>query len=201
MKRALAALATAAAVSLGLAACDKLGGPPSPFKGIDITGSDVRPGETALLDGAGRPRSLQAFGGKVLVVIFGYTHCPDVCPTSLADAAKALKQLGNDAARVQVVFVSVDPGRDKPTLLRDYVTAFRPDFIGLTGDPEAIARVTRDFRVYSAVHEDADPSKYTVEHAGQMFVLDGQGRARLMFPPGMPAADIAADLRVLLDRG
>ena len=195
MNRALAALA----IALSLAACDKLGGPPSPFKGIDITGSEVHPGETTLMDGEGKPRRLGDFAGKVLVVIFGYTHCPDVCPTSLADAAKALKQLGNDAARVQVVFVSVDPERDKPALLRDYVTAFRPDFIGLTGSAEAITRVTKDFKVFAAVHEDADPSKYTVEHSGQMFVLDGQGRARLMFPPGMAAADMAADLKVLLN--
>jgi protein SCO1/2 len=199
MTRALAALAVVLGMSLGLAACEKLGGAPSPFKGIDITGSDVKPGDTALVDSSGQPRTMNAFGGKVLLVMFGYTHCPDVCPTSLADAAKALKQLGNDASRVQVVFVGVDPSRDTPALLGEYVKAFRPDFIGLTGNRDAITRVTKDFRVYAAVHEDADPSKYTVEHAGQMFVLDGQGRPRLMFPPGMAPADIASDLRVLLD--
>jgi protein SCO1/2 len=196
MIRALAGLAMA----LALAGCDKLGGgAPSPFKGIDITGSDVRAGDTALVDAEGKPRAMADFRGKAVVVMFGYTHCPDVCPTSLADAAKALKQLGNDAARVQVVFVSVDPSRDTPALLGAYVKAFRPDFIGLTGTPEALSRVTKDFKVYAAVREDADPSKYTVEHAGQMFVLDAQGRPRLMFPPGMAPGDMAADLRVLLD--
>ena len=192
-RRALAAFAMALAV----AGCDP--GARSPFKGIDITGSGVQASATPLVDGDGKPRSLADFRGKAVLVIFGYTHCPDVCPTSLADAAKALKALGNDAARVQVVFVSVDPKRDTPQLLRDYVTAFRPDFVGLTGSRDALTAFTRDFKVYSNVEENDDPSKYKVEHSGQMIVLDPKGQPRLMFAPGMASADMAADLRVLLD--
>ncbi len=193
MIRALAALAVAFLV----ASCEP--GARSPFKGIDITGSDIHASATPLVDGEGKARSLADFRGKAVVVIFGYTHCPDVCPTSLADAAKALKALGNDASRVQVVFVSVDPKRDTPQLLRDYVTAFRPDFVGLTGSRDALTAFTKDFKVYSSVEESDDPSKYKVEHSGQMIVLDPKGQPRLMFAPGLPAADIASDLKVLLD--
>ena len=192
--RALAALAAVVA----LAACDRLAGNASPFKGVDVTGSDMK-SEIALTDADGKARSIADFRGKVVLVIFGYTQCPDVCPTSLADAAKALRQLGGAASRVQVLFVSVDPGRDKPALLREYVAAFDPSFVALTGPAEAIARVTTDFKVYAAVHESATPAEYTVEHSGQMFVLDGQGRTRLVLMPGMPSADIASDLRVLLN--
>ena len=196
MRRALAALA---AVALLLAACDRLPGTtPSPFKGIDVTGSDLK-SDLRLTDAAGQARSAADFRGKVVVVIFGYTQCPDVCPTSLADVAKAVKQLGDAGKRVQVLFVSVDPGRDKPALLREYVAAFNPDFIGLTGTREAIDKVTRDFKAYAAVHESSKPSEYTVEHSGQMFVLDGQGRTRLVFAPAMAPADMAADLKVLLN--
>jgi len=194
MIRALAA----AALALAVAGCDP-GARTSPFKGIDITGSGVQASATPLVDGEGKPRTLADFRGKAVLVIFGYTHCPDVCPTSLADAAKALKALGNDASRVQVVFVSVDPKRDTPALLREYVTAFRPDFVGLTGSRDALAQFTRDFKVYANVEESDDPSKYKVEHSGQMVVLDPKGQPRLMFAPGMAPADMASDLKVLLD--
>jgi len=193
MMRALAALA----VVLALAACDP--GRTSPFKGVDITGSGIQASPTPLVDGDGKPRSLADFRGKAVLVIFGYTHCPDVCPTSLADAAKALKTLGNEASRVQVVFVSVDPKRDTPQLLRDYVTAFRPDFVGLTGSREALAQFTRDFKVYANVEESDVPAKYKVEHSGQMIVLDPKGQPRLLFAPGAAPADMAAHLKVLLD--
>ena len=193
MKRLVAAFAAAVFLAAG---CDFK--PASPFKGIDITGSDVR-GALQLPDAQGKVRSIEDFRGKLVAVLFGYTHCPDVCPTSLADLGKAVRQLGKDAERVQVVFISVDPRRDTPQLLGEYVKAFNPAFIGLTGDRAAIERVTKDFKVYSSVQESDDPSKYRVEHAGQIVVLDGQGRARLMFPPGLSATDMASDLRVLLD--
>ena len=194
MIRAAAALVLALAV----AACDP-GSRASPFKGIDVTGSDIHASAVPLVDGEGHARSIADFKGKAVLVIFGYTHCPDVCPTSLADAAKAMKALGNDASRVQVVFVSVDPKRDTPPLLRDYVGAFDPRFVGLTGPRDALTQVTKDFKVYSNVEENDDPSKYRVEHSGQMFVLDAKGQPRLVFAPGMASADMAADLKVLLD--
>jgi protein SCO1/2 len=195
MKRAIAALAAVACLAGG---CDRLGGAASPFKGIDITGTDIR-SDLHLADPEGRVRTLAEFRGKLVVVLFGYTQCPDVCPTSLADLGKTVRQLGEAGKRVQVIFITVDPGRDTPALLKQYIAAFSPDFIALRGDADAVQRVTKDFKVYAAVHESPKPAEYTVEHAGQMFVFDGQGRARLMFPPAMAPADMAADLKVLLN--
>jgi protein SCO1/2 len=192
MMRALAALAAVAILASGC------GDRPSPFKGVDITGSDVR-SDLRLKDAEGRPRAMADFRGKAVVVLFGYTHCPDVCPTSLANLAKAVRQLGKDGDRVQVIFISVDPKRDTPELLREYTKAFNPAFIALTGDRAAIESVAKELKAYSAVKESDDPAKYEVEHSGQMFVFDGQGRARLILPPSMPSADIASDLKVLLD--
>ena len=194
-----AALAAALAVcAWGLAACDKLFPAKSPFNGIDITGGAMG-GELRLADHDGNPRTLADFRGKVVLVFFGYTHCPDVCPTTLADLASAVKRLGEDAARVQVLLVTVDPKRDTPELLKQYVTAFDPAFIGLRGDAEALTRVTRDFHVYWSVREGKTPQSYTVDHAGQVFALDRQGKARLMFAPGTAPALIASDLRLLLN--
>ena len=192
-------IAATAALLLALSACDGLSGASrTPFKGADVTGSPWH-SEARLVDQDGKPRTLADFNGKLVVLIFGYTHCPDVCPTSLADMAKAMKQLGSDAPRVQVLFVSVDPKRDTPELLRQYVAAFDPRFVGLTGDADALARLVKDYRLFAEVRESPNPAEYVVSHSGQMFVLDRDGKPRLMFPPGMPAADMAADLKVLLD--
>ena len=193
-RQALAALA-AAALATG---CDKLGGRASPFKGIDVTGAEWGK-ELRLADTNGQARSLADFRGKVVVVIFGYTNCPDVCPTTLADTASAVKQLGSDGKQVQVLFVTVDPKRDTPELLRQYVPAFSPDFIALWGDEAAVGRVTKDFKVYASAREGKTPGTYTVDHSGQIFVFDKQGRARLVLAPGVPPADMASDLRVLLN--
>ncbi|HUP30002.1 MAG TPA: SCO family protein [Usitatibacter sp.] len=198
--RRRAALAAALAVGmLGAGGCDKLFAPAkSPFKGIDITGSAIG-GELRLNDHDGKPRALADFRGKVVVVFFGYTHCPDVCPTTLADLSGAMKRLGAEAARVQVLLVTVDPKRDTPELLKQYVTAFDPSFIGLRGDTEALTRVTKDFHVYWNVREGRTPQSYTVDHAGQAFALDREGKARLMFAPGIAPEAIASDLRLLLN--
>lgn len=196
MRRRHAAALVAAAL-LGLAGCDKWMGPAkSPFQGIDVTGGDMG-GEIRLADAEGRPRSLAEFRGKVVVLIFGYTHCPDVCPTSLADAAKARRALEGDASQVQVLFVTVDPKRDTPEVLRQYVPAFDPSFIGLHGDAAAIAKVTKDFHVYVNARETRD-GNYTVDHSGQMFVIDREGKVRLVWPPGIATAAMTSDLKVLL---
>lgn len=192
-------LALAAALLLPLAGCEKLFAPgKGPFQGIDVTGGDMG-GELRLTDHHGKARSLGDFRGKLAVVSFGYTNCPDVCPTTLADLASAVRKLGADARQVQVIFVSVDPGRDTPELLSQYVPAFHPDFLALTGEEAAIEQVKKDFRVYSAIRQGATPETYTVDHSGQVFVFDRQGRIRLLFPPGMGPEAMARDLRVLLD--
>ncbi len=188
-----------AAASLALAGCDRfLPGHGTPFNGVDITGSDLGP-DFRLIDHNGTPRSLADFRGKVVTMFFGFTHCPDVCPTTLSDMAHALKALGPDAQRVQVLFVTVDPKRDTPELLKSYVPAFHPSFLGLHGDAAAIAKVTKDFKIYAAERPGRTPESYTVDHSAQTLVFDATGRLRLMLAYGTPGEKIAADLKILLN--
>ncbi len=196
MRRLGAALLAAAA--LALAACDKDPGKPS-FNGIDVTGGDMG-GAFRLADADGRERSLADFRGKVVVVSFGYTHCPDVCPTTLADLAKAVRALGEDASQVQVLFVTVDPKRDTPALMKQYAPAFHPSFIGLRGDAAATDRALKSFHVYASSREGKAGSEYTVDHSAQVFAFDREGRVRLVFPPGLAPSLVAADLKLLLAR-
>jgi protein SCO1/2 len=185
--------------ALGLGACDKVFFPAKgPFQGVDVTGGEMG-GEIRLTDHNGRPRTIADFRGKAVVVVFGYTQCPDVCPTTLADVAAALKLLGNDAKDVQVLFVTVDPKRDKPELLRQYVPAFNPGFLGLFGDAQAVAKVTRDFHVYASERAGKTADSYTVDHSAQIFMLDKAGKARVLMPPGTAPAAMASDLKVLLN--
>jgi len=194
----LAIAAAIAVAALGLTACDKLFTPArSPFQGIDVTGGEMG-GELRLTGHDGKPRSLADFRGQVVVVSFGYTHCPDVCPTTLSDLASAMKRLGEDAKRVQVLFVTVDPKRDTAELLRQYVPAFSPDFIGLHGDAAATAKVTKDFHVYAHERPGKD-GDYTVDHSAQIYVIDREGRMRLLLAPGSTPEAIAADVKLLLN--
>jgi protein SCO1/2 len=196
-RRRFAAAVACAALALG--GCDKLFGPSaSPFKGIDVTGGDMG-GELRLTGHDGKPHSIADFRGKVVVVSFGFTHCPDVCPTTLSDIATALKQLGADASRVQVLFVTVDPQRDTRELLSQYVPAFDPSFLGLYGDEASTERAKKDFKVYAQARPGKPGESYTVDHSAHIYVLDPQGKLRLLMAPGTPPAAIAADLRVLLN--
>lgn len=180
--------------ALSLAACD--GGPPK-FKGTDITG--VEYGKTLeLIDHHGRPRRLEDFRGKAVVLFFGFTHCPDVCPTTLADAAQALRQIGADADRVQVLLVTVDPERDTQAVLAKYVPAFDPRFLGLRGDLEATRRAAREFKVYFEKRAGKTPQDYSIDHSAQSYVFDPQGRLRLFVRHERIAEDLAHDLRALL---
>jgi len=195
-RRELLGLALAAFAAAG---CDKLlPGSATPFNGVDITGSDLGP-DFRLTDHNGTPRSLADFRGKVVALFFGYTHCPDVCPTTLSDMAKALQILGPDAPRVQVLFVTLDPKRDTPELLRSYVPAFNPTFLGLHGDAAATAKVTKDFKIYAAERPGKTPESYTVDHSAQSLVFDAKGRLRLMLAYGTPGEKIASDFRILLN--
>ena len=191
---ALAALACAVLAP----GCDKLSGAKTPFKAIDVTGAPMG-GELRLTDHNGNARTLADFRGKVVLVNFGYTQCPDVCPTTLADLASAMKKLGPDAAQVQVLFVTVDPKRDKPELLRQYLPAFDPTFLGLYGDAAATSKVTRDFKIYAQERPGKTPETYTVDHAAQTFVYDRQGKLRLLMGYGMAPEAIASDVRILLN--
>ncbi|HUQ29498.1 MAG TPA: SCO family protein [Usitatibacter sp.] len=190
--------AAALACAVLATGCDKLSGAKTPFKAIDVTGAPMG-GELRLTDHNGKPRTLADFRGKVVLVNFGYTQCPDVCPTTLADLASAMKKLGADASQVQVLFVTVDPKRDKPELLRQYLPAFDPTFLGLYGDAQATSQVTRDFKIYSQERPGKTPDTYTVDHAAQTFVYDRQGKLRLVMGYGMASDAIASDVRVLLN--
>jgi protein SCO1/2 len=131
-----------------------------------------------------------------VVLFFGFTHCPDICPTTLADISHAIKQLGPDAERVQMLMVSVDPERDTPESLAKYLTAFDPRFLGLRGDLEATKKVAAEFKIYFAKRKSGD--SYTVDHSAQSYVIDPQGRLRLLVRHDRIAQDLAADLRILL---
>ncbi|HJS39566.1 MAG TPA: SCO family protein [Burkholderiales bacterium] len=180
--------------SLLVAACDA-GGPQ--FKSTDITGVDYGRA-LELTDHHGKARRLEDFRGKAVVLFFGFTHCPDVCPTTLADMAQVMRQLGADADRVQVLFVTVDPERDTREALAQYVPAFDARFLGLRGDLEATRRVAKEFKVYFEKRPGATPGAYSVDHSAQTYVLDPQGRLRLFVRHGRIAEDLAPDLRVLL---
>jgi protein SCO1 len=197
MRRAACAAIVAAA--LCTAACDKIFSPPaSPFHGVDVTGAYMGK-DFRLKDPDGKERTLADFRGKAVAIFFGFTQCPDVCPTTLSDMANAMQILGADAQRVQVLFITVDPKRDTPELLKQYVPAFNPTFLGLYGDAAAISQVTKDFRIYVNERAGSAPDRYTVDHSSQTLVFDPQGRLRLMLPYGTPAAKIASDLKILLN--
>jgi len=187
----------AALLVLGLAACD---GASPKFRSTDITGVDYGR-SLELTDHTGKARRLEDFRGKAVVVFFGFTHCPDVCPTTLADAAQAMRQLGPDADRVQVLFVSVDPERDTQEALAMYVPAFDARFLGLRGDLEATRRATKEFKVYFEKRPGKTPDDYSVDHSAQSYVVDPQGRLRLFVRHDRLAEDLAPDLRVLLKSG
>jgi len=180
--------------SLALAAC---GGGPK-FKSTDITGVDYGK-SLELQDTSGQVRHLADFRGKAVVLFFGFTHCPDVCPTTLADLAGVMKALGADADRVQVLFVTVDPERDTPQDLERYVHAFDPRFIALHGDPAATQRVAKEFKIYYEKRNQGDT--YTVDHSAQSYVIDPEGRLRLLVRHDRLAEDLPHDLRVILNAG
>ena len=197
--RPLRALGVAlACAALTLAGCDKLSPSKTPFKGIDVTGSSMGK-ELRLTDHDGKPRSLEDFRGKVVVVTFGYTQCPDVCPTTLSDLSATVKRLGADASQVQVLFVTIDPKRDKPELLRQYVPAFHPDFLGLYGDEAATRKATGDFKVYAQERAGKTAETYTMDHTAQTFAFDKHGRLRLVLPYGATPEAMASDLKILLN--
>jgi protein SCO1 len=181
-------------LALLLAACN----PEAPkFRSTDITGADFGK-ELALTGHDGKPRTLADFRGKLVVLFFGYTHCPDICPTTLVDLAAVMKQLGPDAARVQVLFVTLDPERDTPEVLSKYVPAFDASFLGLSGDDAATQRVAKEFRIFYEKQPGGAPGAYTVDHSAQSYVLDGRGRMRLFVKQDRISQDLAEDLRMLL---
>ena len=181
-------------VALALAGCGRDG---PKFRASDVTGASFGR-DFALIDHTGNARTLADFRGKAVVLFFGYTQCPDVCPTTLATLAEAKRRLGADGAKVQVLFVTVDPERDKPELLFHYVSAFDPSFLGLYGDAEATARTAKEFKIIYQKQPGRTPETYTMDHSAGTFVFDGEGRLRLYMGHGQDAEFFAHDLRELL---
>jgi len=166
------------------------------FIGTDVSGAQFG-GTLALTDHAGRPRSLADFRGKVVALFFGYTHCPDVCPTTMDDLAKAVRLLGDRRGQVQVLFVTLDPERDTPQVLAQYVPSFDPDFLGLYGDAETTAQVAREFKVFYQKQASGGRSGYTIDHSAGVYVFDKKGELRVYLSHGQRPEDIAHDFTQL----
>ena len=167
------------------------------FQASDVTGVTFGR-DFSLFDANGKPRTLADYRGKAVVMFFGYTQCPDVCPTTLAELAEVMKKLGPDADRVQVLFVTVDPERDTPDLLSKYVPAFDPRFSGLYGDAAATERTAKEFKIIYQKQPGATPGSYTMDHSAGTFIFDPQGRLRLYVSYGQGPEVFAHDLRQLL---
>jgi len=167
------------------------------FRATDITGADFGR-DFALTDHTGKPRSLADFRGRVVVMFFGFTHCPDVCPTTLAELAAVVKKLGTDGDRVQVLLVTVDPERDTPEVLSQYVTAFDPRFLALRGTAEETARVAKEFKIIYQKIAGVRPDSYTMDHSAGTYIFDTQGRLRLYVSYGQGPEIFAHDIALLL---
>ena len=167
------------------------------FSGIDITGADYATG-FSLTDHNGQPRTLADFKGKVVVIFFGYTQCPDVCPTSMSEMAQAKQLLGTDGDKLQGLFVSVDPARDTPEIMKAYMGSFDPTFLALYAQPDQLPAVAKSFRIYYKKVDGKTPTSYTMDHSAGSYVYDTQGRVRLYHRYGSGAPALAADLKKLL---
>lgn len=183
-----------AAVVLGVVGC---GQDKPAFRGVDITGADYAQG-FELSDQNGQVRTLKDFAGKAVVVFFGFTQCPDVCPTALQEMAQAKQLLGADGAKLQGIFITVDPERDTPELLKAYVANFGSDFVALRPIAEQLPKVTKDFKIYYKKVEGKTPTSYTMDHSAGSFTFDPKGRIRLYNRHASGAETLATDVKILL---
>ncbi len=168
-----------------------------PFSGIDITGADYATG-FSLTDHNGQPRTLADFKGKAVVLFFGFTQCPDVCPTSMSELAEAKRLLGADGERLQGLFVSIDPERDTPEVMKQYMASFDPSFLALYAAPDKLPELAKSYKIYYKKVEGPTPTSYTMDHSAGSYVYDPQGRIRLYHRYGTGAAALASDLKKLL---
>ena len=191
----------AAALCVVLAGCDKLGvaatKPAASFRGADITGADYAK-TLSMPDMNGQPRTLGDFKGKVTVVFFGYTQCPDVCPTTMAELAQVKKALGADGDKLQAVFVSIDPERDTPEILKSYMASFDPNFVALRGTLAQTQATAKEFKVYFAKVPGKAEGSYTMDHSAGAFVFDAKGNVRLFERYGAGAEALTADVKALI---
>ena len=180
--------------SAGLLACSekKLN-----FVSIDLTGADYALDFT-MTDHNGQARSIKDFAGKVVVLFFGYTQCPDVCPTSMAELAEVKRLLGKDGERLQGLFVTVDPARDTPEVLKAYMANFDPSFLALYTTPDKLEAIAKDYKVYYKKVDGKTATSYTMDHSAGSYVYDTQGKLRLYTRYGTGAPALAADIKLLL---
>jgi len=167
------------------------------FAAIDVTGADYAKG-FELTDHNGQVRHLTDFAGKIVVMFFGYTQCPDVCPTSMAELAEVKKALGPDGDKLQGIFVTVDPARDTPELLKAYMSNFDPGFLAMYTTPERLAVLAKDYKVYYKKVDGKTPTSYTMDHSAGSYVYDTKGQLRLFTRYGSGAPALAADIKLLL---
>lgn len=193
--RTLACAAAWAGTGLTLSACTDA---KPTFNGVDITGAEYAR-DFRLKDTAGRERSLADFKGKVVVLFFGYAQCPDVCPTTMTEMAEVKRKLGPQGDRLQVLFVTVDPERDTPEVLKAYMEAFDPGFVALIPTPDQLAAMAKDYKVYYKKVEGKTPTSYSMDHSAASYVYDPEGRLRLYARYGAGADAMASDVKALLD--
>ena len=193
LKTALALLALPAAAGL-LSACTQA---KPQFQSVDLTGAEYATG-FSLTDHNGQVRTLKDFAGKVVVVFFGFTQCPDVCPTTMAELAQVKKLLGADGDKLQAVFVSVDPERDTPEILKAYMGNFDPGFVALRPTPAQLADMAKDFKVFYKRVDGKTPGSYSMDHTAGSYVFDGNGKIRLFTRYGGGAEMLASDVKLLI---
>ena len=196
---AVAAAWTGVAAIFGaeLSACSKEAPPPG-FHAVDLTGADYAK-DFSLADADGKVRTLADFKGKVVVLFFGYAQCPDVCPTTMTDMAQVKQQLGAEGDKLQVIFVTIDPARDTPAVMKAYMGAFDPSFIALIPTPGQLAAMAKDFKVYYKKVDGATPTSYSMDHSAASYIYDTHGRLRLYARYGAGVAPMVADIKTLLN--
>ena len=196
--RLIAASALAAGATGVLTAC-KPGAAKASFNAIDLTGSKEYAQDFAMPDLNGQQRTIADFKGKATLLFFGYTQCPDVCPTTLSDLATVKQKLGAKGDKLQVIFVSVDPARDTPEILKAYMGNFDPSFIALRGSDAQTAQIAKDFKIYYKKVDGQTPASYTMDHTAGDYIFDPQGRLRLYSRYGTPVDTLAKDIEQLID--
>lgn len=203
MNAVLKTLASTLALCAALAGCDRPGAASKTdvaFRGADITGANYAK-SLSLPDVNGQPRTLGDFKGKVTVVFFGYTQCPDVCPTTMAELAQVKKALGADGDKLQAVFITIDPERDTPEILKSYMASFDPSFVALRGTLAQTQAAAKEFKIYFAKVPGKTEGSYTMDHSAGSFILDAKGNPRVFERYGAGADGLAADVKALIAQG